>query len=114
MADEYNEDLFEETEYDDSLFEDKEYDGDEEETPTEIPETPISTAEAMLQGGSRGFTFGFSDEIAGATEAAGQALGLKGLGGPITDVGIVDDGPAWSKEKLLEANRSGKKDQLGR
>ena len=71
-----------------------------------------SKADAILQGASRGITMGFSDEIAGAFEAGGQALGIKGLGGPVTDLELQS--PTWDKEQLLEAYRSGKKAQRGR
>jgi hypothetical protein len=39
-----------------------------------------SKAESALRGAEQGLTFGFYDELSGAAEAAGQAIGLKGLG----------------------------------
>jgi len=46
----------------------------------------------------QGASGGLSDEIAGGIEAAGQAIGLRGAGGPIKDISLSDEGPTldWS------------------
>lgn len=52
---------------------------------------------------ANGATLGFADEIAGSIEAAGQAAGIKGLGGKFKDVGLTDDGPTFDLDKLKQA-----------
>jgi len=86
---------------------------DDTEELLEDQQEPMSQAQAALQGVSQGATFGFGDEIAGGFEAAGRAVGLSGVGGPITDIGIADS-PAWSKEELLNAYREGREAERGR
>lgn len=52
----------------------------------------------------QGATGNFSDEFAGGVEAAGRALGLKGLGhGNIGDVSLSEGGPTLDSEKLKQA-----------
>jgi polyhydroxyalkanoate synthesis regulator phasin len=84
---------------------------------TEAPlDESMGQAQAALQGVSQGATFGFGDEIAGGFEAAGRALGLEGVGGPITDIGIAGDewDPTLSKEQLLQSYRKGLEAERGR
>jgi hypothetical protein len=80
----------------------------------ESQDESMGQAQAALQGVSQGATFGFGDEIAGGFEAAGQALGLSGLGGPVTDIGLTEEGPTLSQEKLLQAYREGREAERGR
>jgi len=59
-----------------------------------------------------GATAGFSDEAAGLMEGAGKAIGLQGLGGPMKDISIDDDGPSLDWEVLKHAyNKARKKER---
>lgn len=51
----------------------------------------------------QGATAGFSDEAAGLVEGAGRAAGLEGLGGPMKDIAIGDDGPTLDWEIIKDA-----------
>lgn len=103
---------------------DKEYIPSFEDTEEYIPEfedteelqaqEEIPQEEAILQGATRGVTMGFGCEIAGGFEAAGRAIGLTGLGGPVTDIGLAEEGPTLEKEELLKAYREGKAAQARR
>lgn len=62
---------------------------------------------------AQGASGNFSDEIAGAFEAGGQAIGLKGLGGPMKDIGMSDDGPTIDWEVLRDAYRRGRNLERG-
>jgi len=53
----------------------------------------------------QGTTGNFSDEAAGGMEAAGRAIGLKGVGGPMRDISIADGGPTLDWEVLKDAYR---------
>ena len=82
--------------------------GEYKAKPEPLPETTQS--QAALDKFTEGATFGFSDELAGAFEAGGQAVGLKGLGGPVTDIEFTGD-PTLDKQKLLEAYQRGREAQ---
>jgi hypothetical protein len=41
---------------------------------------------------AQGASAGFSDELAGAAEAGGRMVGLKGVGGPMKDISAAPDG----------------------
>lgn len=51
---------------------------------------------------------GLSDELAGLFEGGGQAVGLKGLGGPMKDISLDDNGPTLDWETLRDAYRRGR------
>lgn len=63
-----------------------------------------SAIRQFVQGGS----FGFSDEVAGGTEAVGKAMGLQGLGGPLTDISLSEDGPTLDWDKITDSYRTGR------
>lgn len=73
-----------------------------------------SQGQAILEGVTRGATFGLSDEIAGASEAAGRALGLEGVGGPITDIGLSEGGPTLDLDAIKQGYVEGREAQRGR
>lgn len=88
-----------------------------EETKEIAPEKAIDTPDdtsilnTILQHGTQGATLGFGEELSGLSEAAGQILGLQGVGGPVTDIGISKAGPTLDIEKLMMAYERGKKGQ---
>lgn len=55
-----------------------------------------STAESALHGAIDSASLGFIDELSGAGEALGRAIGVKGLGGKFSDVGFQK--PTWGKD----------------
>jgi len=59
----------------------------------------MSGVRKFVQGGSAGF----SDEAAGLVEGAGKVVGLKGLGGPMKDIEVDDDGPSLDWNTLRDA-----------
>lgn len=65
----------------------------------ESPSRGMASFDALTQG----LTFGFGDEISGATEAAGRAVGIKGLGAGIGEQEFVE--PTLDSEQLLQAYR---------
>jgi Skp family chaperone for outer membrane proteins len=69
--------------------------------------------ETAIMHGLQGATGGYSDEIAGGVEAAGRAIGLKGLGGSFSDVGVAEDGPTLDWETLRDAYRSARDKKRG-
>lgn len=66
---------------------------------------------SMAESGSRGLmdqaSMGFMDELSGAGEAAGRAVGIKGLGGNFSDVGF--DVPDLNFKKNYEEGRDRKR-----
>lgn len=93
---------------------------EEAPVPQQSPEVSDDPAEdsfsdklnTILQHGAQGAAVGFGDELAGLTEAAGQAVGLEGTGGPIKDIGISKAGPSLDLERLKQAYERGKARQL--
>ncbi len=75
-------------------------DFDEQPAITPVPEESSSTMAAV-----RGFTnlFGFLPKVAGATEAAGRIVGLEGLGGPLKDISVSEEGPTLYADDLMKA-----------
>lgn len=71
--------------------------------PNDISESSPSASDSFFRKGASGATFGLSDEIAGGLEAAGQAAGVKGLGGKVKDVGLTEEGPTLDLERLKNA-----------
>jgi hypothetical protein len=73
------------------------------------PDAYLGNTPSALTSGIRkaasGLTGGFLDELSGAGEAAGRAVGIKGLGGEFSDVGLADDGPTLDWETLRDAYR---------
>jgi hypothetical protein len=74
----------------------------------EETKTHASPLESFGRQVAQSGTLGFSDEIAGAGEALGKALGLKGLGGPMRDISRDDEGPTINLDKLKEAYLKGR------
>ena len=71
-----------------------------------IDDAPLqkeNPAMSAVRGLAQGVSGGFSDEIHGAFEGAGRAAGLKGLGGPIKDIGLSDEGPTADWKIIKEA-----------
>ncbi len=64
--------------------------------------TAPSQGEAVLHGLEQGSTMGFFDEAQGGLEAGGQALGLKGLGGPMQNISFMTPNGV-DMEKLKQA-----------
>lgn len=71
------------------------------------------TAETAIMQGLQGATGNFLDEISGAGEAAGRAVGVKGLGGSFGDVGFSDEGPTLDWETLRDAYRNARDKKRG-
>lgn len=65
-------------------------------------EKPMPITSAIRQG-IQGLTAGFSDELVGAGELAGRALGIEGAGGPMSEMGLAEDGPTADWEVLKNA-----------
>lgn len=58
---------------------------------------------------NQGVTGNFGDEIAGAVDAVGRVVGVKGLGsGDIADLSLDERGPTLSKEEIARAYREGR------
>lgn len=60
-----------------------------------------------------GASLGFVDELAGGLEAGGQAIGLKGLGGKLKDIGLSDEGPTLDYDTLKKAYQSARNAERG-
>lgn len=75
--------------------------------PTE-PVEPENQAMSAIRGLAQGATGNFSDEIAGLGESAGRAVGLKGLGGPMKDIGLDPSGPTVNLDALKAAYFEGR------
>lgn len=50
-----------------------------------------------------GASLGFVDELAGGLEAGGRAVGLKGLGGKLNEIGLSEEGPTMNYDTLSKA-----------
>lgn len=57
---------------------------------------------------AQGLSGNFSDELAGATEAAGRAIGLEGVGGPMKDIHWSKQGPKIDWASLKAAYKEGR------
>lgn len=66
-----------------------------------------------IRKGVQGATAGFSDELAGFTEGAGRAVGLKGLGGPMRDISLESEGPTLDLEQIKQAYATGRDRERG-
>ena len=120
MADTFDFDQFEdapEMAEKESKVASQEFNFDEFDDADQNEETP--KAQAALEGFTQGLSFGFGDEIAGVSEAAGQALGIEGLSRPAisTESGkleffpetkLSEEGPTMDLETLLSAYREGR------
>lgn len=71
---------------------------------------PLPTVTANL---AQGLSMGLSDEFAGGVEALGDAAGIEGLGGDITEIGMKDEGPGLSMQRLIDAYRRGRDTERG-
>ncbi|MFW7382361.1 MAG: ADP-ribosyltransferase [Oligoflexus sp.] len=49
----------------------------------------IGKLESAARGGFQGASFGFADELAGGLEAIGRQVGIQGLGGSFSDIGLA-------------------------
>lgn len=67
-----------------------------------------SVAMSAIRQGAQGITGGLSDELSGGIEAAGRVVGLKGLGGPIKDISLHEDGPTLSVDDINAAYERGR------
>lgn len=65
-------------------------------------EKPGALTSAVRKGLS-GVTGGFLDELVGAGEAAGRVVGVKGIGGQFSDLGLSEEGPTLDFETLKRA-----------
>jgi hypothetical protein len=69
-----------------------------------LPEPKRHTkGDSALMAGIQGASAGFLDEISGAGEAIGRAVGVKGIGGKFSDVELADDGPTLDWQTLRDA-----------
>lgn len=68
-------------------------------------EAPALTA---VRSGIQGLTGSFSDEAAGAVESIGKVVGLDGLGGPMKDIKMSDEGPTVNWNIIKEAYEKGR------
>lgn len=66
----------------------------------------VSKLESALRGAEQGSSFGLYDELAGGLSGAGRALGIKNLGGRLSDIGLAEGGPTLNPEELLNAYRA--------
>ena len=62
-----------------------------------------SQLETGIMHGLQGATAGFLDELSGAGEAAGRVVGVEGLGGSFSDVGLAKGGPTLRMDVLKKA-----------
>lgn len=67
-----------------------------------------SLATSAIRQGAQGITGGLSDELSGGIEAVGRVVGLKGLGGPIKDISLHEDGPTLSGDDISAAYERGR------
>lgn len=67
-----------------------------------------SVGTSAIRQAAQGFTGGFSDEIAGGVEAAGRAVGLDGLGGPMKNISMNPQGPSVDMDVLKQAYQAGR------
>lgn len=81
------------------------------------PEKPIgdiSEIESATLGVVKGATMGWIDELAGAIEAAGSKVGLRGLGGSLTDVRLeTDEEDKQSFADVYEQGRDARRSVYG-
>lgn len=68
------------------------------------PSVGMSSVRQFVQGA----TGGFSDELAGGAEASGRVVGLHGVGGPIKNISVADEGPTLSISDLKQAYQAGR------
>jgi hypothetical protein len=81
--------------------------GPDEWSPLQVKQESI--AETAVMQGLQGFTGAqFLDEASGGVEAAGRVVGLKGLGGSFSDIGIAEGGPTLSKNDLIKSYQVGR------
>lgn len=69
--------------------------------------------ETAVMHGLQGATAGLHDEIAGLGEAAGRVVGVRGMGGSFSDVGVWPDGPTLDWETLRDAYRQARDKKRG-
>ena len=74
-------------------------------------------AETAIMQGLQGASGGFLDELSGAGEAAGRVVGIEGLGGSFSDVGLAKGGPTLKMDVLKQAyenSRNRKREMLAK
>jgi len=79
----------------------------------EKPEPISNPVESALMHGLQGASGGFLDEGAGLVEGAGRAVGLKGLGGSLSDIEPSPDGPTLDWETLRDAYKDARDKKRG-
>lgn len=77
------------------------------------PKESSSVLESGIMHGLQGASAGYLDELSGATEAAGRAVGVKGVGGSFSDLGLADDGPTLDWETLRDAYKEARDKKRG-
>lgn len=88
--------------------------GELEEITAVQPTPEVPRGQAILGGLTTGATLGFREELAGGLEAAGQAVGVKGLGAPtFGEVGLQAP-VGFDKEELLRIYRERKQAEIER
>jgi hypothetical protein len=97
--------LFEDVPYDEDLFEDVPYNEAEFDDTPQVDKS--SSGEAFVGGLGQDVTLGFMDELKGALEAGGQAIGVKGLGKEFGQQELQSP-IGLDTEKLLEIYKQGK------
>lgn len=73
--------------------------------PVEPKNSPLVSAVRKF---TQGASAGFSDEAAGATEAAGRMVGVNGAGGPMKDISADPDGPTLDWDQIKSAYEKGR------
>lgn len=73
-----------------------------------------SALESAVQGAFEGASLGWRDELAGALEAGGQFLGVKGLGGKFSDIGLQDSIDADQLGKVYEETKQRRESELSK
>lgn len=76
-------------------------------------ESGPSVGTTAVRQGIQAMSGGLSDEFAGGVEAAGRVVGLNGLGGPMKNISINDDGPTISGSELLNSYKKGRDIERG-
>lgn len=77
-------------------------------------ESGPSALEAGIQGAFEGASLGWRNELAGALEAGGQFLGVKGLGGKFSDIGLQDSISADQLGKVYEDTKQRRERELSK
>lgn len=85
-----------------------------DEQMTALESSGPSALEAGIQGAFEGASLGWRDELAGALEAGGQFLGVKGLGGKFSDIELQDSISADQLGKVYEETKQRRESELSK